>query len=50
VGRVRLAREKVQVEGNARIHFPFLSLPRDVHDSTFESRETSMPGPAPARR
>jgi hypothetical protein len=50
VGRIRLAREKVKVEGNARIHFPFLSSPRDVVDSVFESRGTPMPGPAPAAK
>jgi len=48
VGRIRLAREKVQVEGKARIHFPVLSSPRDVDDSVFESRKTPMPGLARA--
>ncbi|MFQ5662539.1 MAG: DUF6503 family protein [Terriglobia bacterium] len=48
-GGVRLAREKVRVGENMRIHFPVLMVLEDVEARVFESFEASLPGEAEAK-
>ncbi len=44
VGNLRLAREKVRVGENTRIHFPVLQVLPGVDDNVFESFQAAMPG------
>lgn len=49
VGGVKLARDKLRVGENAKIHFPVLQVLPQVEPRVFESFEASLPGPPPAR-
>ena len=48
LGGVRLARERVRVGENARIHFPVLEVSDTVDQRLFESFDVPLPGPPPA--
>lgn len=49
IGNIHLAREKVRVGENMRIHFPVLMVLDQVEDSVFESYLVSLPGSASAK-
>jgi hypothetical protein len=48
VGGLRLAREKVRLGEDMRIHFPVLLVLESVDASVFQPRGAALPGPTPA--
>jgi hypothetical protein len=49
VGGIQLARDKLRVGENAKIHFPVLQVLNQVEPQVFDSFDALLPGPAPVK-